>query len=438
MTTTPFEAALNVRAREMADACVRCGKCVEVCPVVKPAGIEGEPAAVIGGVLDLVRGGPGEEAGRKWAASCVLSGNCIEACDYGVNPRFLLAMARVAVAQTTTDKEAQRRRGVENFRKVSREVTHLSRLQLDEAMLARLGQAAAARRPDGEAPDFIFYTGCNVLRTPHIALLCLDIMDQLGISYEVMGGPAHCCGVVQLRTGDTATSGRVAESALDKMSRSKSGQVISWCPSCYVQFTETTLPTIEKVRGARPFEMTPFMHFLCQHLERLRPLLRPLPPMRVALHRHPGVRGVVAAVEELLRAVPGVTLVDLGVPAVGLQMAQMAAQPALRDALQRRELAAAREAGVDALAVIYHTDYRELCAHEAALPYRIVNVVEIIAAALGLSQPDTFKRLKLKQDVDAILEDCRDLLAQHRLDPQAAREVVAAMLKEQSVPIGAY
>ena len=71
----------------------------------------------------------------------------------------------------------------------------LSQLQLERAALERLGQGRAPGPVPGEAPDFIFYTGCNVLRTPHIALLALDIMDTLGISYRSMGGPSHCCGV---------------------------------------------------------------------------------------------------------------------------------------------------------------------------------------------------------------------------------------------------
>src|SRR5215831_11958220 len=121
-----------------------------------------------------------------------------------------------------------------------------------------------------------------------------------------LGGPNHCCGIVQMRTGDVATSGRFAESTMDKLARSKSGQVVSWCPSCHVQFTETTLPTIEKTRGGRPFEMTPFMLFLRGNLDRLRPFLRRRVDMRVALHRHPGIKGVVEAAEDILRAVPGV------------------------------------------------------------------------------------------------------------------------------------
>ena len=103
--------------------------------------------------------------------------------------------------------------------------------------LARL-LGRAGKRPR-RRPDFVFYTGCNVLKTPHIALLALDIMDALGASYEVMGGPTHCCGVQPMRAGDVATFGRVAEATLDKMAHSKIGQVVSWCPACHVNFTET-------------------------------------------------------------------------------------------------------------------------------------------------------------------------------------------------------
>jgi Fe-S oxidoreductase len=280
--TMTFEAALAERTAAMADACTRCGKCVEVCPVTGPGGVKAEPVAVISGIIDILRTGDGPEASRKWANACVLTGACIKACDYGVNPRFLLNMARVAMARHKNTTAEQRRNGVDGFRKVAREVAHISQLQLDDALLARLGQkpagaslaaAPAAARADGGPPDFVFYTGCNVLKTPHIALLALDIMDALDISYDVMGGPTHCCGVVQMRTGDVATSGRFAEATMDKLASGRTGQVISWCPSCHTQFTETTLPTIEKARGAKPFEMTPFMLFLRQRLEALRPLL---------------------------------------------------------------------------------------------------------------------------------------------------------------------
>ena len=437
MNAMSFETALDARIGEMADACTRCGKCVEACPSVAPAGIaDANPQDVVSGVIDILRTGAGPEASRTWASSCMLSGACITACDYGVNPRFMLAMARLSMTKAAKQLPDRRRTGVESFRKLGQDVATLSRLQLSGEVLGRLGQRRDGPADPAEDPDFVFYTGCNVLKTPHIALLALDIMDALGVTYRVMGGPTHCCGVHQLRAGDTETLGRFATTTLDKLSHSKSGQVLSWCPSCYVQFTETTLPTVERQRGARPFEMTPFMRFLQGRLDQLTPLLRHRVEMRVALHRHPGVAGAMEAAQAILRAVPGVELVELDQPAVGLQSVNLHVLPAFKRELQLRELEAARDAGVDALAAVYHSDHRELCAHERDWPFRIVNVLEIVGASMGLRQEDEYKRLKIMQDADAILADCRDLIAQHRLDTAVARDVIVkTMLGDQPLPL---
>ena len=366
----------------------------------------------------------------------MLSGGCIEACNYGVNPRFLLAMARSAMRRKDMDLTARRREGLTKFRETSRDVATLSRLQLGRAALERLGQGAASISTSHEPPDFVFYTGCNVLKTPHIALLALDIMDALGVSYQVMGGPSHCCGVAQLRAGDTEMSGRMGTSSIAKMSHSKSGQVLSWCPSCYVQFTETTLPTIERQRGSRPFEMTPFILFLKSRLDQLTAGFRETVELRVALHRHPGVAGVVDAALELLQAVPGVELVDLKQPAVGLQSVNLAVLPAYKRQLQRAELDAVREAGLDALVTVYHSDHRELCAHEREQPFRILNILEIIGQSMGLSQHDRYKELKITQDADLIMRECGELISAHAIDPALARTVVMkALLGDQPLPL---
>jgi hypothetical protein len=241
--------------------------------------------------------------------------------------------------------------------------------------------------------------------------------------------------VQPLRTGDMATFGRVAETTLDKLAHSKTGEVLSWCPSCHVQFTEMALPSVEKTRGAKPFEMTPFTMFIHKHLDRLRPLLRERVPMRIALHRHPGIHGVVEAAEDILRAVPGIELVDLLQPAVGLQANDIRALPAYRRELHEKELLAAEAAGIDALVAIYHSDHRELCAHERDWPFRILNMYEIVGASMGLHQDDHFKRLKMMQDADAILADCQDLVRKHGLDMATTRHAIVTMLEEQPLPL---
>jgi Fe-S oxidoreductase len=437
MQTAGFEQALAARVDDMLDACTKCGACFKACPIAGPAGLgDADPEAVVSGVLDILRLGKGPEESQKWAKACMASGECIKACDYGVNPRFLLTMARLAMLRNDKDVTERRKQGVTAFRKIGEDVGVLTRLQLSEDQLIRLGQRPSKAPPRTELPDVVFYTGCNVLKTPHIALLCLDIMDRMGTDYQVMGGPTHCCGTSQLRAGDIDTLGRFANNTIEKLRQSKTRQVLAWCPSCVMQFGETVLPTIERATGQMPFDMTPFMRHLHAHLDGLGPLLQLRVEMTVALHRHPGVAGVMEAAEELLRAVPGITIVKLDVPAVGLQSVNLATLPKFKAELQLRELEAARKAGVDALVAVYHSDHRELCAHERDWPFRIMNILEVVGASMGLHQDDHYKNLKVKQDVDAIITDAADLMKQHKVDLDTARKVIVnGMLADQPLAL---
>jgi heterodisulfide reductase subunit D len=54
---------------------------------------------------------------------------------------------------------------------------------------------------------------------------------------------------------------------------------------------------------------------------------------------------------------------------------------------------------------------------------------------MGLHYDDHFKRLKIMQDADAILDDCRDLVQKHGLDAAATRVAIQAMLDEQPAPL---
>src|SRR5712672_4379785 len=141
MQNTGFEDALAGRIDDMLDACTKCGACFKACPIAAPAGLgDADPVAVVSGVLDILRLGKGPAESEKWAKSCMASGECIKACDYGVNPRFLLAMARLGIAKSDNELAERRRQGVERYRDLNRDVTVLSRLQLDGEVLEGLGE----------------------------------------------------------------------------------------------------------------------------------------------------------------------------------------------------------------------------------------------------------------------------------------------------------
>ena len=178
------------------------------------------------------------------------------------------------------------------------------------------------------------------------------------------------------------------------------------------------------------------MRFLGDRLAQLKPHLQRRVEMRVALHRHPGVAGVMEAAAEILKMVPGVELVDLHQPAVGLQSVDVGTLPEFRRELHRMELEAARDAGVDALVAVYHSDHRELCAHERDWPFRIINILEVVGESMGLHRHDRYKELKVMRDADQIVADCSELIAKHSLDPANAREVVVrVMLGDQPLPL---
>ena len=424
-----FAEALQARAQDVLDSCTRCGRCFEVCPMTAPAGIADRNAAgVVGGVLDIIRGGSGSPESERWAKVCSGSGNCIPACPEAVNPRFMLAFARVAMQRRASAAE-QHSNGSAAFSKMGRGVRVLSRMQLPADVLRRFRSDAPAEAP----PEVVFYTGCNVLKTPHIVLLALDILDALGVSYRVMGGPGDCCGVLQFRSGDLDASGRIAYRTTDRFTAAGAGKVLAWCPTCTIQIGENVLPGR---KDAPAYDLEAFVVYLGGQLDRLRPLMRLRVAKRVGLHEHPGVTGVCESAIRILKAIPGLQYVELAQPQVGYMCNTLQPLPAFKRDVHRGILEAAAAAKVDALACVYHACHRELCSHETDWPFEVVNFLELIGESMGIRREDSFKRLKKMQDADAILADVMDLVERHGLALEEVRAVIEKdLLGEQPLPL---
>ena len=431
-----FLPSLAARRDDMLEACTACGKCVEVCPMPDPAGIgAADPAAVAAGVIEIVRSGAGPEASVRWADACTGSGHCIPACPEAVNPRLLLALARQAKRRAHAAPAEIRTDAGRRFGGMSRGLSVLARLQLPPATLARLGVLGDDAAADEPSPEVVFYTGCNVLKTPHIALLCLDVMDALGVRYRVSGGPSQCCGVLQFQASDLEKFGAMSYRTIDRFAATGAREVLAWCPSCMVHLGEAALETRSRDR-APPFGMTPFVRYLAGRLDELRPLMTRPVAKRVGLHEHPGVPGVAEAARRILEAVPGLEFVDLAQPRVGYMCNTLNPLPEFKRDVHAELLAAAAAAGVDAVAGVYHACHRELCSHERDWPFEVVNFMELVGESMGLARPDLFKRLKIMQDADAIVAESAGLIETYGLDRETVRAVVLRdMIGEQPLPL---
>src|SRR4051794_997090 len=61
MPDLSFVDAMRHRVDHILDACTRCGKCVEACPMTEPAGLDRANGPMIAdGILDLLAGGAGK------------------------------------------------------------------------------------------------------------------------------------------------------------------------------------------------------------------------------------------------------------------------------------------------------------------------------------------------------------------------------------------
>jgi heterodisulfide reductase subunit D len=414
MHTAAFLDYLEREKQHILDHCTRCGKCVQVCPMPQhEAGLQqADPGQVVTGVIELLRTGAVSPEARAWAMSCSNSGRCIPACPEGVNPRKMLTLARLALHQQRTAEELQtgQQAARDSFKEMGEAIRLLLGVQLPPNDIQRLlpGAITPRQRP----AEKVFYFGCNILKTPDIALTVLDVLDRLRVDYEVLGGTGNCCGITFMRAGQPTTAHAQAAQTMHNMATFTPQEVLTWCPSCNVHMQDFVLEP-----EAPAFPMRHVTGYFTERLADLQRLFTHPVPKRVALHEHHGVDGVVADVRRLLQAIPGLELVSI--PQLhdhGHQCAGFRHAPVAKANVHRVVLEQAAAAGVDVLADIYHSCHRELAAAERDYPFAVQNFVSLVGEAMGMTRQDLYKRMLLYRDIERILAESAPYLQANHVD----------------------
>jgi Fe-S oxidoreductase len=193
-----------------------------------------------------------------------------------------------------------------------------------------------------------------------------------------------------------------------------------------LQIGEVALPAYKESYGASPFDIAPMAEFFAERLDELRKLFVHPVPRRVALQERSALPNVMAAVKQVLRAIPELEVVELDVPVMSTQSVHLNVLPKFKQELQQRIFAAAAEANVDTFASIFHGCHRDLVHYQKDVSFELLNFMELIGEAMGIHIPDVYKRLSLMGDIDAILADSAEMIAANGMDIETVREVVAA------------
>ncbi|MDP2376311.1 (Fe-S)-binding protein [Reyranella sp.] len=418
---------LEALAADAADRCTGCGKCFEVCPTAREIGLDaGEARARVGELSTLTQnGGPAADGLKKWLDACDGSARCTEACPEGINVRQWVTIAKMKALDAARPREVGATNAANRFRHMAQAVRLLASMQLPSETLKKILQPAERR-----TAEILFYTGCNVLRTPHIVLNVMDILDAMQLDFDVVGGTAHCCGVYQFQEADLPMYERMGHRTFQRFGQSGASKVLTWCPTCTKNFDE-----LEKDVEEPFFDLGHVSEFLAANLETLKARFVDQPKRRVVIHEHLGIGATVDSIRKLLGAVPNLELVEL-VQDSGFSYAcggQAAKFKDREQAIHRGLAEGAVAAGADTIVTMYHSCHRALAGAEAAYPLRVVNFTDILAEALGRGgHPDYYRLYKAGGSMDEAVAAARRFLADNgvRVDEASVQSLTADIFNE--------
>ena len=246
-----------------------------------------------------------------------------------------------------------------------------------------------------------FWFGCNMLRHAELIRLSMQLLERAGYDVEAAGGPGYCCGTPHdhapraASTMAARTVGRFNDMSKDQ-GRST---VVTWCPSCHMHMADMMAPGNEA-----HFDIAHITEVLAEAGDRLAPLMIHPVKRKVLLHRHIGFAATHVAVNDrvaaLLGRVPGLELVEG--PAVPGHMCSSlgAVKGALKPHLEAT-WSAARSAGCDTLATIFHSCHREIVALDGRDGVEVRNWVHLVAEAVGLDAGDAYRSWRKGEAPDA-------------------------------------
>ena len=420
---------------QAADRCTSCGKCFEVCPTAREVGLDaGEASTRVGELLSLTRdGGQATADLSKWLNACDGAARCSDACPEGINVRQWVTIAKLKALQAERPTEIGATNAANRFRHMAQAVRLLASMQLPSETLKRILAPAEKR-----TAAVLFYTGCNVLRTPHIVLNVMDILDGLGLDFDVVGGTAHCCGVYQFQEADLPTYERIGHRTFQRFGQSGAAKVLTWCPTCTKNFDE-----LEKDAEPPSFDLGHVSEFLAANLDELKKHFGTgLPKRRVVIHEHQGIGATLESMRKLLLAIPNVELLEIPQEsdfsyACGGQAAKFKEREA---AIHRKLAEGAVAVGADTIVTMYHSCHRALAGAEAIYPsLKVVNFTDVIAEAMGKGgHPDYYRLYKTGGAMDEAVAAAAKFLANNgvKVDKNSVESLTADIFNETGLDGG--
>jgi Fe-S oxidoreductase/nitrate reductase gamma subunit len=214
-----------------ASACVRCGRCTEVCPATA-AGKPLDPRVVVQKTLaTMMTTRPLEElVGPAEAWACTTCAACVNACPFQIEVLDkLVDLRRLWVEQGAIDTSAAR--ALEAIAERGNPFGAPS----SERMAWAEGLAARTLRP-GDETSLLYWVGCAGAFDPagrRVTRSVAQLLSRAGVEFGVLGLAESCTGDPARRMGEEGLFRAAAGRVIDTLGQVRFDRILTHCAHCF-------------------------------------------------------------------------------------------------------------------------------------------------------------------------------------------------------------